>query len=570
MISSLNAILSKELIGSLKVFFLLFSISALLETLSIAALIPFFQVLGGHSEFIFVNKFLNYFNIFPQKKNDLLYLLLLIIFIFFTIKSIFISYFSFYQCNFILNLRSFLNQKLYRIYLYSPYDFYLNNNSSKIIRNISEVDIVVKYIKNLVILINEILVFLAIFFLLIFLEPTGSIMIIFGIGCISFFFLKKYKKKIEFWGKIRLKYLAEKLKRIQETLILIKEIKIYQKFKTYENSFIASDKLVNFSDFKQSFLDSMPKIWLEWLLFLSIIVLCSLLLFLHKETAYIITTLGLLAVSSYRLLPSVIRISNVLQSIQYHKSTFNLICRELQRKYIYTENKKYNKINFSKKLIIKNLDYGYSLNGKKIINNINLKINFGEIIGIIGESGAGKTTLINLILGLIKPANGKILVDNQNIFENLESWHNCIGYISQDVYLLDDTIKNNIAFGMSNKDIDNLLLNRSVDQSKLSSLIGGSKNGINTKIGELGKRISGGQKQRIGIARAFYNDPKFLIFDEATSSLDNETERKIISEIRLLKKKKTVIIVSHKLSSLKYCDKIYKLSKLGLKKFKII
>ena len=178
--------------------------------------------------------------------------------------------------------------------------------------------------------------------------------------------------------------------------------------------------------------------------------------------------------------------------------------------------------------------------------------------------------MINLILGLIKPANGKILVDNQNIFENLESWHNCIGYISQDVYLLDDTIKNNIAFGMSNKDIDNLLLNRSVDQSKLSSLIGGSKNGINTKIGELGKRISGGQKQRIGIARAFYNDPKFLIFDEATSSLDNETERKIISEIRLLKKKKTVIIVSHKLSSLKYCDKIYKLSKLGLKKFKII
>jgi ABC-type multidrug transport system fused ATPase/permease subunit len=188
----------------------------------------------------------------------------------------------------------------------------------------------------------------------------------------------------------------------------------------------------------------------------------------------------------------------------------------------------------------------------------------------VGESGIGKTTIINLILGLIKPTTGKILIDNKkDISENINVWQNSIGYVPQNIYLSDDTIKQNIAFGIPGNKINERLLKRSIIQSNLSKLVKNSKFGADTKIGEFGDKLSGGQKQRIGIARALYNDPKILILDESTSSLDIETERKIIEEIKLLKSKKTVIIVSHRLSSLKYCDSVYELNSLGLKKVKI-
>jgi ABC-type multidrug transport system fused ATPase/permease subunit len=321
----------------------------------------------------------------------------------------------------------------------------------------------------------------------------------------------------------------------------------------------------------QSFIDTLPRYWLEWIIIIASLFLCSVLLFLGKDLLSIIAVLGLFALSVYRMLPSIIRITNSFQTLEYNKPSFDLIFKELQKKY--TPNQKafiYSQVDDYKTIVIKDLHFSYSSRDKKIINNVNLKIHFGEIVGIIGESGIGKTTIINLILGIIKPTKGKILIDNKkDIFENINKWQNSIGYVSQNIYLSNDTIKQNIAFGIPSNRINMKLLKKSIIQSNLSGLIKNSRLGLDTPIGEFGSRISGGQKQRIGIARALYNDPKILILDESTSSLDIQTEKKIIEEVRLFKNKKTVIIISHRLSSLKYCDSIYKLNSLGLKKITV-
>ena len=195
----------------------------------------------------------------------------------------------------------------------------------------------------------------------------------------------------------------------------------------------------------------------------------------------------------------------------------------------------------------------------------------GDFIGIIGETGSGKSTLINLFTGLLKPSEGKIEVDGLNIFSNLSEWHKKIGYVPQSIYLMDDTIKKNIAFGLREDDIDDNSVKQAVEKASLSEFLKNLPNGLDTIVGEKGIRISGGQQQRIGIARALYRDPEILILDEATSSLDQSTEKKIMDSIQFLKRKKTLIIVTHRLSTVDKCDKIFfinegKILKQGLSK----
>jgi ABC-type multidrug transport system fused ATPase/permease subunit len=571
MISSLKAILPKNLIISLYFFIFFFLISIILEMLSIAIIIPLLQSLSGNSNSMTFKNIFDRINIFYGEKYNIIYIILFIIFITFTVKNFFLTFFSYVQNKFITNVRLFLTNKLYKIYLSQSYNFFLNNNSSILIRNITEIDIIAKYIKNLTVLINEILVFISIAFLLLIFEPIGSASVICVVGLSSFGLFKFFKKKLHILGKSRFLYSSRRLKNLQDTFGLIKEIKIYNRVENYKNLFSYSNKKIASSDFMQSYIDSLPRHWLEWIIIIASLFLCFLLFFLNKDTSYILTILGLFALSAYRMLPSIIRITNSFQFIEYNKSSFNLICKELQKNYTPAQKIiNHKQIDNYKSIVIKKINFSYSSVGKKILHNINLKINFGEAIGIVGESGIGKTTIINLILGLIKPTTGKILIDNKkDISENINVWQNSIGYVPQNIYLSDDTIKQNIAFGIPGNKINERLLKRSIIKSNLSKLVKNSRFGADTKIGEFGDKLSGGQKQRIGIARALYNDPKILILDESTSSLDIETERKIIEEIKLLKSKKTVIIVSHRLSSLKYCDSVYELNSLGLKKVKI-
>ena len=288
---------------------------------------------------------------------------------------------------------------------------------------------------------------------------------------------------------------------------------------------------------------------------------------LGKELLYIVPLLGLFAAAAFRIMPSLTRIMNSIQGILYNRPAVDSIYKEFDQEGFQNNNNKTpsKKIFLTKEIDLKNINFKYSDSGPFILRNINLNIKNGTTIGLIGESGIGKTTLINIILGLMRPTSGSICVDGVDIYENVENWQSQIGYVPQNIYLSDDTIKKNIAFALPEEKIDNIAVNKAVTNAKLDSLVNNLSNGLDTKIGEFGDRISGGQRQRIAIARALYTDPKVLILDECTNSLDVKTEKQILNEVNSLKGKKTIIMITHRLLTLENCDHIYKIDKEGLK-----
>ena len=310
-----------------------------------------------------------------------------------------------------------------------------------------------------------------------------------------------------------------------------------------------------------SIINMIPRPFLEvfTLVVITLIIFYSTFYANSLDTA--LPFIAFFAVSSIRLIPAFKGISNSLATINFNKISVDVVIDELNElknnkaKFLSEENLNKNLINKDFNMFeVKDLNFSYDKN-IKVLNNINFKVNRGEKIGIVGHSGSGKSTLINLILGLLKPTSGNILIDNQNIYEALNEWYDLLGYIPQDIYLLNDTIKNNIALGEDEKNIKLNSIEKALTMSNSKKFVEKLKNNIETDVGNRGISISGGQKQRIGIARAFYRDSKILILDEATNSLDQENEREIIDQIISLNNI-TVFIIAHNIKALKNCDKI--------------
>tara|TARA_B110000027_G_C16095597_1_gene290642 strand:+ start:39 stop:959 length:921 start_codon:yes stop_codon:yes gene_type:complete len=298
-----------------------------------------------------------------------------------------------------------------------------------------------------------------------------------------------------------------------------------------------------------------------------VIAFCGLVIFLlrRNDPEIIILTTSLYLIATYRLLPSIVRITGSFQTIELRRKVATTLANDLlmydkEINEVKSLEKNSPKFSLNKEINLEKISFSYTSTTKLILNNINIKINKGEMIGIVGSSGSGKTTLIDIFLGLLKPLSGRISIDGVEINEkNMKSLQDIIGYVPQSPAFIDDTIKRNISFGIEDEHIDNKLIEASVDGANLKEFLANQKDGVNTVIGEKAVRISGGQKQRIAIARALYKNPDIVIFDEATSALDEKNETEIINNISLVKRTKTVIVVAHKLSILKNCDKIFKI-----------
>jgi len=365
------------------------------------------------------------------------------------------------------------------------------------------------------------------------------------------FLTQTISKKIKIVGSIRAQTQAEFYEIINRVLGNFEHIKLQDKNRLQKTSNNFLNKINKYAKASAmyNFLSSLPRILIETIGFSVIILLLIFLLYINRSNvSYILPILSLFVLALYRLLPSLNRIIVGYNSLMYYHESINIVDEELKTP---QENFSNDIVKFQSNIKLINVDFSYQ--EKSVLNNINLTISKGEKIAFVGESGSGKSTLANLIIGLCQPSQGEIKIDDVLIDEtNLQHWRSQIGYISQQVYLFDGTIAQNVCFGRT---LDVTLLNKVLRQANIFDFLQ-AKKGTETLVGEGGVQLSGGQKQRIAIARALYGRPEILVLDEATSALDDDTERKIMNEIYKISQNKTLIIVAHRLSTIKDCDKI--------------
>ena len=368
------------------------------------------------------------------------------------------------------------------------------------------------------------------------------------------------KKKLFFWGKERMYHSEVYVKHIFEGIGGLKEIKILAAEEKFLSKFNKHMKKYAEYSCYHSFLTNSSKIFLEYIVIILLISLIVVTMFLGYQYSNILSIVGVFVAIAFRYLPAINRVIYSLQSIKGYQDGSNIVYEELKNLRINEDINSKEKINFNKKIVFEDVNFKYPSSNHSNLSQINFTINKGDFIGVTGITGSGKSTLINLLLGLLKPSTGKILVDEINISNNLRNWQQKIGYVPQNIYLTDDTIKKNIALGVDEEQIDEKKINEVLKMSHLSNFIYSLDNKIETKVGERGVRMSGGQLQRIGIARALYRNAEIIVLDEATSSLDSITEDEIMTTIENFISLKTIIVVSHRPRCIKKCSKIINLN----------
>ena len=462
-----------------------------------------------------------------------------------------------------------------------PFVMHLNRNSAFLIRNLNqEMSLfTTNCITPMINVISEGTLIIGIIILLFVIEFKGALLVTVLLGLSVYVLYIISKRRTGYWADVRQKYEAERLKILQQSLSTIDELKIFGREKNIIEKFSEFTKFIAKSSRFQLILLDFPRIFLEFIAILAFLILLIYLILLGQNVELLLPTIGIFAAAAFRILPTSNRFLTAIQRLKYARPVINILFDELQ---IIKSNENINKeidkkeitlkekIFIKNKISFKNISYSYPERGR-VLDDLSLSIKKGSVIGIIGESGKGKTTFLRIVTGLLNISEGKYLIDDKldlSKDSNMRKWQNTIGYVPQFVYLIDDTIKKNIIYGLDEKKIDQRKLDRALQLAQIKDFVNSLPEKENTIVGERGVKISGGQRQRIGIARAIYNEPEILIFDEATSSLDEITEESFFDQIYNLKKNKTIIIVSHKKSMLNKCDKIYELENKKLNEIK--
>tara|TARA_A100001015_G_scaffold221864_1_gene249785 strand:+ start:4516 stop:6234 length:1719 start_codon:yes stop_codon:yes gene_type:complete len=555
MIKNIFLIIDKKSKKSIYLLLFVMLTVMLMEVISLGLIIPVLSVVLDPAT---VNYYLDSYFLGIIFENELLPVFLLSgLIIAFLVKSLIIFFMNWKQNKIMYEINTGLARFFYNAYLSSNYNFHLENNSSKMIRNISsEISIVTSLINSICLVVSEIVVLVGISIFLFFYNPWATLLtslILILLGLILFLVVKK---RLNILGILRKKHEKLRFKNLINGLRGIKEVIISNYQKSFVEDYDKHHKGVFKTSLYRNVLMPIPRLSFEFsgVLILSLFTLAGL--YLNYSSVELITVLSVWAVAAIRLLPSYNRISSNLQNIVSSKSALD----ELTKDFINFKNEKNKKDNLIEKesnlstfknIYFKNISFSYLGAEKKIIKDVNFKIKIGSKIAIIGDSGSGKTTLLDLVLGLIKPQNGEILIDEKNIENHLKGWQKNIGYVPQKIYLTDDTIKKNIAFGVPESEINVMKIERAIRLAQLNNFINSLNRGIDTIVGEDGIKISGGQRQRIGIARALYRDPLVLVLDEATNALDEETENTLLTDLIKSNNDRTIIMVSHRQSALK-------------------
>ena len=561
-IAKLWSILSTSQRASAAGVIVLMFVSVLLEMLGVGIVVPAIGLMTGTKAGAFPEWATRWLAGLGDVSPEWLAVLgLLCILGLYSVKGAFLLYSAYKQVQFVSRLQSDIACRMFEIYHTQPWTFHLQRNSSELMRNMSEVPNLAQTAIACFSTLAELMVLAGILALLLWFEPVGAIAVGGVVGVATWILDRVTRRRLVRWGETLHRHSALGYKNMLEGLNGAKDVIIRGCQRDFIDRFRMHRVIQSQMQGRSLLMNQVPRLWYEILAIAALCVLTAVMAIQGKSTAEMIPTLGLFAAASFRMLPSANRVAYALQNVRFSTANIETVARELALGRSELPTSPPARMQLADRIELERVGFRYPSAPADSLQDVSIAVRQGESIGIVGGSGAGKSTLVDVILGLLAPGTGRVVVDGTDVAERIREWQASIGYVPQSIYLSDDSLRNNIAFGVAEDGIDEESLRRAIRAAQLEEFVATLPEGVGTVIGERGVRLSGGQRQRIGIARALYHDPKVLVLDEATSALDTDTEKGVMDAVNALHGDKTLIIVAHRLSTVADCDRIYRLDR---------
>lgn len=552
-------------------------VGALLELVGVSFITQLVTLISN-PEKIHSNEIMQYCYDFFNMTSDRQFFLFVVIALIFVylIKNLYLLWINYVQYTFVFNNQLRLSGRLIDCYLKKPYTYHLDNNSAEMVRNVMlDSERFFQMLLSIFLTLSEILVSALLCVFLLIVDPVITISVVAILAVFTGLYLILFKGKAKKYGKTNQIYDGKMHQSINQALGAVKDIKILHREKYFADSFLAYGKKKMTAVRNNNVLGQFPKYLIETVCIGTVLLVLVFKIYKGEDLNTMIPQLAAFAIAAFKLLPSVSKINNYANLIVFLKPSVDLIYRDIKdtedmvNYEIADESGNIIEINddgsqnkdtchVADKISINNIVYRYPHTDRDVLNGISFEIPLGKSIGFIGESGSGKSTLADVILGILTPTSGTVMYGNMDVHKHPLKWSKKLAYIPQSIFLCDDTIRNNVAFGIDEDKIDDEKVWKALREAQLEQFVKSQPDGLDSMVGERGVRISGGQRQRIGIARALYDNPEILVLDEATSALDTGTESAVMEAIDKLSGTMTLIIIAHRLTTIKNCDYVYK------------
>lgn len=579
-VKKFGLILDRRQKKKLVILFFLMLIGAFLEVLGVSLMIPLVGAIMK-PDIVESNEAVKWVSgIFDlHSYRTFVILCIAAVILVFIVKDLFLICEYYFQYRFTFNNCFVMQKKLLEVFLNRPYEYYLNIQSGEMIRIIqSDVGAAYNLLMTLLGLATELFVSVALVITIFFVDPKMTVFVAVMMSMIIFLISKAVKPILQREGHSRQKNAALMNKWLLQAINGIKEIKVTQKENFFRDHFNSSGRLVIRAERKNAVWGQVPRLLIEMISICSVLLWIAFMIYRGQEIETLITSLSAFAMAAVKLMPSANRIVAALNAASYQEPALDKMLANLeilkdekifdkQSSFSGRENSKKSgasyrepSISLDREICLNKITYSYPNNDQEVLENAQMVIPVGKSVGIVGTSGAGKTTAVDIMLGLLMPQKGQVLADDVDVQENYSDWLAHIGYIPQSIFMLDDSIRANVAFGLEEDEIEDKQVWNALEEAQMAAFVKTLPDGIDTQIGERGVRLSGGQRQRIGIARALYLNPELLVFDEATAALDNDTEAAIMESINSFHGRKTMVIIAHRLQTIEGCDMVYRVA----------
>ena len=563
MLKKINYIFSAKQKSRLVLLFVMILVGAFFELVGVAAILPFMKMIlapGTIEQQRYIGTIYRFLKM--QSPRQFMILFSVVLILIYIVKNMYIALMYNLQYRFTYNNQRRLSTRILNAYMQQPYSFHVSHNSAELMRNIStDTNMFFQAVLGALQLLTEVCVCGVLAVFLMYTDKTITIGVAILLIVFLAVFFKGFRKRLSSAADQSRYYTASLTKWLQQSFGGIKEIKVLSREGYFRQHYDADYRGFVKSQREYMLFQIIPRPVMEAVCMSGILLVIAIKMYVGVNSAYFVPTLSAFAVAAFRMLPSFNRIASNLSIVMFNKVSVDAVFQDLKQiegaQTNWGEQTRDDDLKYKEIIEIVDLSFIYPGTDIKVLNQINLQIPKNKAVAFIGPSGAGKTTLADIILGVLRPTEGHVFADGIDVFEHLSGWQKNLGYIPQNIYLLDDTIQNNIALGIPEDEIDDNQIKCVLRDAQLESFVDSLPEGLQTMVGELGVRLSGGQRQRIGIARALYTNPEILVLDEATSALDNDTENAVMEAIENLTGSKTLIIIAHRLTTIRNCELVY-------------